>query len=227
MSDLVTNPDQDLVNQSAASVMPAYTTNTNHNPVPDNYRAALKIFIRKSGPVCAMVLVISGLIYTTFFYTLSIFDLFPIFLAIAGYGIFEWLVHKFLFHPEHMRLLNWTPHNLMSRMHNNHHQEPENYNIMFFSGPTVLAVAIIATLIVQTIFSDKTSFIFTTTFILMYLRYEWLHFLEHTNIKFSSGYMKRLYQNHILHHTDPTYNGRGVSMMFVDQIIDFLRRKAS
>ncbi len=132
----------------------------------------------------------------------------------------EWLIHVFLLHFEPIRVGRWTLDFAIPIEHRAHHRDPWNLEILFIpvqgffvSVPLLLLIFVG---VMPTMALASTSLLF---YLLMALRYEWVHFLVHTRYRPRTRYFRRLWRNHRLHHCKNEHYWFGVTMLGGDRLL--------
>lgn len=153
----------------------------------------------------------------TFHYSAGLISL--IFLiAMLSWTLFEYLVHRFLFHfPAKSRLGKW----LVYIFHENHHEFPNDRSRLFMPPvPSMLMACMMLLLFCGISFllfgSIGYAFVFFSGFITGYLIYVSIHFAIHAYAP--PKYFKVLWRNHLSHHYKYPDRAFGVSSMFWDKM---------
>ncbi|UII54480.1 sterol desaturase family protein [Cytobacillus spongiae] len=159
-----------------------------------------------------------GIVITGFQYSLIGF-------FIAGLVTFmfsEYLTHRFLFHlkaPKNSFFLN-----LLKRLHYDHHKYPNDLKLLFlpiwYSIPNLSILAIICFFVTGSVVGTLA---FSLGLILMFLFYEWKHYIAHRPIKPKTRLGIWVKKTHILHHYKNENYWYGVSTPFVDVIFGTLK----
>lgn len=144
------------------------------------------------------------------------------FLAMICWTLFEYLVHRFLFHFE-------TNHTIGRRLvyifHENHHDFPRDKSRLFMPPvPSILMSLIVFFLFygLSLVFTGSGGYamIFFSGFISGYLVYVSLHYAIHSYTP--PKYLKILWRNHHLHHYKHPDKAFGVSSILWDKLFGTL-----
>lgn len=205
----------------AALVREAVPTSSADAPgSPDTLPNAFRVFLEHASP---RFLVPTSLVAIATRLTLG--DWSPWDAAVVA-GIFlvwplqEWMIHVFILHFRPLRLAGWTLDFAVPRKHRAHHRNPWNLELLFipiqgyFTGiPLLLALSLG---LLPTVEMAATAVAF---YLLMTLRYEWIHFLVHTRYRPRSAWYRRLWRNHRLHHCKNERYWYGVTMLGGDRVL--------
>ena len=147
-------------------------------------------------------------------------------IAMLSWTLFEYLVHRFLFHyPAKSRIGK----RLVYIFHENHHEFPNDRSRLFMPPvPSMLMASIMLLLFCGISFllfgSVGYAFVYFSGFITGYLIYVSIHFAIHAYAP--PKYFKVLWRNHLLHHYKYPDKAFGVSSMFWDKVFGtFLKNK--
>ncbi|MGA9175131.1 MAG: sterol desaturase family protein [Thermoactinomyces sp.] len=140
------------------------------------------------------------------------------FCGAALFAIAEYGTHRFLFHlppPKHPLFLK-----LLKRLHYDHHEDPNNLELLFlplwYSGPQFVIIGAIVYFLTGQI-GVMTSFLTGT--ILYHLYYEWKHYIAHRPIKPLTPWGKKLKRYHLLHHFKNEHYWFGVTNPAMDHLL--------
>ncbi|KAA3608979.1 MAG: fatty acid hydroxylase family protein [Planctomycetota bacterium] len=141
---------------------------------------------------------------------------------LCAWPFIEWMIHVYLLHGEPIRMLGKVRYLYSSKIHQEHHLNPDDYHNSFINLPLIL-FGFLNYLIVSTIVGilAGTSVALTTmtTLLLFGLFYEWMHFLIHTPYKPKSSWYRKRWRYHRLHHFKNENYWMGVSMYFGDRVL--------
>ena len=120
---------------------------------------------------------------------------------LAVFPFFEWIVHVFILHwrPRHIGALTIDP--LLAREHRKHHVNPRSIPLIFIPAKALVWVLPLAVAIALLAFPrlglGLTYLVFVTV---LWLVYEWTHYLIHSDYKPKSSVYKAIWRNHRQHH---------------------------
>jgi 4-hydroxysphinganine ceramide fatty acyl 2-hydroxylase len=143
------------------------------------------------------------------------------FLFIAGmfsWSLFEYLMHRFLFHlvSENKKVTQ-----VIYVMHGNHHEYPRDKERLFMPPvPSLISATLVFLLMylpAEALHYGKYAFVFFPGFLLGYLAYGSMHYAIHA-WKPPFKWMKPLWRNHHLHHYMNMELGFGVSSTLWDHV---------
>lgn len=173
---------------------------------------------------CIYVPLISYLLYYTWFrYSYSFSLILSLFLiAMFSWTLFEYLVHRFLFHFQAETKIGQR---LVYIFHENHHDFPRDRSRLFMPPvPSVLMAFVVLLLFYGFSFllfgSGGYALVFFSGFIFGYLIYVSIHFAIHAFPP--PKYLKVLWRNHHLHHYKYPDKAFGVSSVFWDTVFGTL-----
>ncbi len=133
--------------------------------------------------------------------------------AFFSWTLFEYMVHRFLFHykPRH----KWSK-KLVYLFHENHHEYPRDKNRLLMP-PLPAAVLAVGIFYLLQLVMDKLTYVFFPGFVSGYLVYAMIHYSIHA---FNPPYrwLKPLWKQHQLHHYKDAAKGFGVSTSLWDRL---------
>ena len=149
---------------------------------------------------------------------LSAWDLLPPLLILAYWPLNEWLIHVFILHAKPFRLFGRTIDPAIPRKHRAHHRDPWDLELVFiplqafaYTLPAVAGLCFLATPTPQLALTAL------LTYLVLALRYEWVHYIAHTRYTPKSARAQALIRNHRLHHFKNEHYWYGVSMLAADR----------
>ncbi|MBA2661430.1 MAG: sterol desaturase family protein [Bradymonadaceae bacterium] len=133
----------------------------------------------------------------------------------------EWLIHVFILHFKPRKLFGRTIDLYPAYKHRVHHQDPWKLEHVFIPTRT-LPVSLAAIVAAWFLLMPSTELFLSgiAVYVAMSLVYEWTHYLIHTNYRPKSGFYKRLWKNHRLHHFKNEHYWFGVSMLAGDRLLN-------
>ncbi|MBO6622984.1 MAG: sterol desaturase family protein [Balneola sp.] len=140
-------------------------------------------------------------------------------LFIAGFilwSMFEYLVHRFVFHYEPKTEFGEK---VLFTFHGVHHDYPnDSFRLVM---PPVVSIPLYAVmyLLFEIIFGYGNHFSIFSGFVLGYLFYDVGHYALH-HFNFKNKYFQSIKKHHLLHHYKDEHHGFGVSMPFWDKIFN-------
>lgn len=147
------------------------------------------------------------------------------FTAILSWTLFEYLVHRFLFHFEARSSIGKR---LVYIFHENHHDFPRDKSRLFMPpAPSILMATVVFFLFygISMLISGSGGYamVFFSGFISGYLIYVSIHFAIHSYAP--PKYLKILWRNHHLHHYKYPDKAFGVSSILWDKLFGTLPKK--
>ncbi|WP_335872967.1 sterol desaturase family protein [Bacillus sp. 2205SS5-2] len=172
--------------------------------------------------ILIMVLIFIGIAIYVGIVGFSFATLLFLSVGVVTFMFSEYFTHRFLFHlkaPKNPFFLK-----LLKRLHYDHHKTPNDLKLLFlpiwYSLPNLSVLALIFYLVTG-------EFMWTLTFslglMIMFLVYEWKHYIAHRPIKPKTQFGVWLKKTHILHHYKNENYWYGVSTPFVDAIFGTLK----
>lgn len=126
----------------------------------------------------------------------------------------EYVLHRFVFHfypsSEWGKRIHFIFHGV-------HHDYPNDAHRLVMPPSASIPLAAAFYFLFRAIFSVEMLDGFFAGFMLGYLVYDITHYMLH-HAKFSSAFMRRIKQHHMLHHYDDSSKGYGVTSDFWDKI---------
>ncbi|MHB1539356.1 MAG: sterol desaturase family protein [Solirubrobacteraceae bacterium] len=192
-------------------------------------RACVSEFVRHFSPrgvALTLALALAARIYVGRW---SWHDVLPPLALIAAQPFVEWVIHKHLLHLPPFHLLGRRFELYGSIQHRNHHRDPSDLRRVLLKPVEVVSFTIqIAILVAPIVWGlsalagwDATP-LCLTALVVAYaglLRYEWCHFLIHTPYVPRSGWYRRIWRNHRLHHFKHEGYWLGVSSNLSDRVL--------
>ncbi|HEX9480509.1 MAG TPA: sterol desaturase family protein [Solirubrobacteraceae bacterium] len=192
-------------------------------------RSCWREFIAHFSPRAALVacaLALGGRIYLGAW---SWRDLLPPVVLVSAQPFVEWVIHKYLLHLPPLDLFGRRIELYGSIQHRNHHLSPSNLDRVLLKPVEILSffvqIAVVMTVLVLAV-TLPTGWpvlpLLLTGIVISYLgllRYEWSHFLIHTPYVPRSGWYRRIWRNHRLHHFKHEGYWMGVSSNLGDRLL--------
>ncbi|MGL4818967.1 MAG: sterol desaturase family protein [Bacilli bacterium] len=147
-----------------------------------------------------------------------------LFVGVGGFvfTLSEYLTHRFLFHLKMPS--NPVLKKLLHRLHYDHHKDPTDLKLLFlpiwYSIPNFFVLTVIFYAIVG---SFARTLAFGVGLILVFLGYEWKHYIAHVPIKPRTRFGRWVKKLHLLHHYKNENYWYGVSHPFVDVVFGTLK----
>jgi sterol desaturase/sphingolipid hydroxylase (fatty acid hydroxylase superfamily) len=208
---------------SRAVTAEADFTESTPQSAPDSPRTlaeAWRVFVRHGSP--RFLLVLSGVTLVARFAVggWSLADLLLVAAVFAFWPVQEWLIHVFILHYEPIRLGGRTLDFAVPISHRAHHRDPWNIDILFIPVQGfVLSLPLLVAIAFGLMPTTGLALTGLAFYMLMSLRYEWVHFLVHTRYRPRSEYFRRLWRNHRLHHCKNERYWFGVTMLGGDRLL--------
>jgi sterol desaturase/sphingolipid hydroxylase (fatty acid hydroxylase superfamily) len=190
---------------------------------PDSPRTlgeAARVFVRHGSPRVLLLLTGASLAARVALASWTVWDAALCAAIYALWPVQEWLIHVFLLHFEPIRIGRRTFDFAIPIEHRAHHRDPWNLDILFIpvqgflvSVPTLLLV------FVGLLPTNELALTGLTFYLLMTLRYEWVHFLVHTRYRPKTERFRRLWRSHRLHHCKNEHYWFGVTMLSGDRLL--------
>ena len=138
-----------------------------------------------------------------------------LFLAgILSWTLFEYILHRFLFHfyPD------WKlQQRLQFTMHGVHHQYPQDKDRLVMPITVSIPLSVLLMGLFYLLLGNQ-AWTFTSGFMLGYLVYDMIHYSVHFFTHFKQPWFLKLRQHHMDHHFRNSQRGFGVSSPFWDRI---------
>jgi hypothetical protein len=132
----------------------------------------------------------------------------------------EWVIHVTVLHWKPRRLGRITVDPLGARRHRQHHRDPKIIGLVLVPRP-ILVVSCLALvpfylLVAPTVRLAVTAMVTSSV---MYLTYEWTHFLIHSSYRPKGRYYRYIYRAHRLHHFRNEKFWFGVTVHVADHVL--------
>ncbi len=143
-------------------------------------------------------------------------------IAVAcSWHIQERLLHEYVSHMRARRFLSSTLMKRLSERHHLHHRDPWRTRTLFintaaywYTVPSVFGVLFVITRDIRLTLSGSCAYFLTL------LCYEWVHCLIHTSYVPRSGWYRRRWWNHRLHHFQNRRYWFGITSPMWDSVLD-------
>jgi hypothetical protein len=113
----------------------------------------------------------------------------------------EWWMHRWLLHLGRVKLGRWSFEPDFTRLHREHHEEPDNIPLIFLPSRHIL-LALVAFSAVLYGLTSSVAWSATGMGCASFstLLYEWTHYLTHSSYQPKSRYYRKIWQLHRWHH---------------------------
>ncbi|XWN36345.1 MAG: sterol desaturase family protein [Balneola sp.] len=132
------------------------------------------------------------------------------------WSIFEYLVHRFVFHYQPKTEFGEK---VLFTFHGVHHDYPNDSFRLVMPPVVSIPLYVVMYLLFESIFGYGNHFSIYSGFVLGYLFYDVGHYALH-HFNFKNKYFLRIKKHHLLHHYKDEHHGFGVSMPFWDKIFN-------
>lgn len=160
---------------------------------------------------------------------LELTDLLAAAIVVAGWPVYEWLIHVFVLHYRPRTLGGLVLDLPVAKTHRAHHAEPSNLALVFIPLHalflSLLAAVAIGWGLTQVVGWGPTLSA-GAVFLGLSFHYEWVHYLVHTAYVPTSARYRRLWKNHRLHHFKNETKWFGVTMLSGDRLLGTSARAA-
>ena len=136
------------------------------------------------------------------------------FAGIFGWTLFEYLLHRFVFHyyPD------WKPQQkLQFTMHGVHHQYPNDKDRLVMPVTVSIPLSVLLLWLFLTLLGTK-GWCFSSGFVFGYLAYDMIHYSVHFFPRVKNPVFRKLRRHHMNHHFRDTHKGFGVSSPLWDRV---------
>ena len=141
------------------------------------------------------------------------------FAILACWPFNEWLIHVFILHYRPRKLLGRTIDFYLPITHRRHHAEPWNLEWILIPRHVHALTVVFVGLLLWALWPWHLAVLTaTTTYLILGLHYEWVHFLAHIPWCPSVGYYQRRVREHRYHHFRNENYWWGVSMGLADRV---------
>lgn len=143
---------------------------------------------------------------------------------VAGWIIWtlaEYFLNRYLLH---FRETNVPILDSIVQYHSMHHDDPDDVHYVFIH-PLVVGFTAAPLMVGSFLMVGETGLVITSGFLFGYLWFAILHALQHHYTSPSTGFLKRLWQHHYLHHQSTAHSAYGVTTSFWDLVFRSLPPK--
>jgi hypothetical protein len=207
----------------AAAILAGIDLGATSLQAPDSPRTlaeAARVFARHGSPRFLLLVTTTAIVVRVAMQTWTWSDAALCALIYLLWPVQEWLIHVFLLHFEPIRVGRRTFDFAIPVEHRAHHRDPWNLEILFIPVQGFcVAVPSLLLIFLGTLPSTTLAVTGLAFYLLMALRYEWVHFLVHTRYRPRSEYFRRLWRSHRLHHCKNEHYWFGVTMLGGDRLL--------
>jgi hypothetical protein len=150
------------------------------------------------------------------------------------YPFGEWAIHVHLLHLRPFEFRGRRVDLATARSHREHHEEPNDLDLINFAPLEALAILVLAAPAVPLLVAALTAVLpgpvpwgalvtATLTGYLLVAAYEWTHFLIHTAYRPRSRYYRSIWRNHRLHHFKNEHYWHGITNTLGDRALGTYR----
>jgi sterol desaturase/sphingolipid hydroxylase (fatty acid hydroxylase superfamily) len=134
-------------------------------------------------------------------------------LGLLGWTLFEYMLHRFVFHVE---VKTQSGHKLAFLFHGNHHASPSDSDRNLMPPIVSIPIALFVWGTLAWIFGAVGSILFVG-FISGYIAYDGLHYACH-QYTMPGGVLRRIQQHHLRHHYARQQGNYAVTAIFLDKV---------
>lgn len=190
---------------------------------PDSPRTlaeAARVFVRHGSPRVLLVATTATLVARFAIGNWTVWDAALCLVIFALWPVQEWLIHVFLLHFEPIRIFGREFDFAIPIEHRAHHRDPWNLEILFIPVQGFfISVPMLLVIFLGLMPTTGLALTGLAFYLVMSLRYEWVHFLVHTRYRPKTEYFRRLWRNHRLHHCKNEHYWFGVTMLGGDRLL--------
>lgn len=188
---------------------------------PRTLGAALRFFVVQPSPRILVAFTALALLVRLLLGGWRVADAWIVVAVLLWWPIQERLVHEFLLHMEKpLAFGRISIHPIQAAKHLEHHRDPWRADVLFIY-PGVYKYALPATVLLWLAATRDPRLALTgaTTYLCTVMQYEWTHFLIHTPYVPRSGWYRRRWRNHRLHHFKNDQYWFGVTTLIGDAVL--------
>ena len=192
--------------------------------LPRDARTALRVFATHPSPLLIALFVAILGSWRVVLGNFALGDALVALAIVAYFPFNEWLIHVFMLHYKPRRMFGRTVDFYLPKTHRRHHADPWNLKWVFIPRHIHFWTVPQAALILWLLWPWKElALTGYTTYLLLGLHYEWVHFLAHIPWGPSRGlvgaYYQRRVREHRYHHFRNENFWWGVSMGLGDRVL--------
>lgn len=185
---------------------------------PRTLPEAIAYFVSQQSPRVLLAASSVALVARVSVGSFSLWDLAVVAGLLAWWPLNEWLIHVFILHSKPRKIGRFTFDPAVPRKHRRHHRDPWNLPLVFIPMHSFLyTIPLLVTLGFVLAPTPELALTGITTYLLLGLHYEWVHFLCHTRLVPRSAYYRGLIKSHRWHHFKNEHYWHGVSMLAADR----------
>lgn len=142
-------------------------------------------------------------------------------------GIFEWLIHYYLYHAEPLPIFGLRLESPVSKAHLDHHARPHDIDTLLITWKGVVAVLVGTFFVMYLLWGLGPALMAVTCFALIGLFIEVVHLLCHCQIPHRNRYINNIVMLHRAHHWQVEDSLYGVSSSLGDRLFGTYKELAS
>lgn len=190
--------------------------------LPDSCAGAAAFMLSHWGPRLYAVLLL-GCIGLRFYLGWSLLDVLIVAGLVALRGIFEWVLHAYVWHARRLPLLGRV-FNPLSALHARHHKNPADIGAFLFSAPSVLAVFIVMMAVLVWGLGFSRALTVSMACLIVLAIHEFYHVVAHSDIEPRSPLLRPAVLCHRAHHYRDARVCMGVSSILGDKLFGTYRQ---
>lgn len=181
-------------------------------------------FISSSGVQIALAALVAMLFFKSLIFGWHASDFFLLLMLVSSRSLFEWFLHRYIWHAHPLPIVGLRLGTFVSRMHADHHKNPCDVKSALFGARAHFLAATFGAIFWVSVLGPARGLTVAAAFVLMTLCYEWFHLLAHSGVLCDGYWLRRLSDHHKRHHRDGAgaRQAFGVSSMFADKLFKTL-----
>lgn len=142
----------------------------------------------------------------------------PVLLILAIYPGFEYLLHRYVLHNNHLCRTPITA-RIWWRIHYRHHYEPRDLKVILGAPLSLLFIIAFGGLMGASFFWNTASFAAAfATSALCVVAYEYVHTFQHARVETDNKYLLRMRRHHLAHHYLNEQVNYGIATDVIDRL---------
>jgi sterol desaturase/sphingolipid hydroxylase (fatty acid hydroxylase superfamily) len=150
----------------------------------------------------------------------------PVLEVLIAYPVAWYLLHRFILHGRWLYKMKWSA-ALWKRVHFDHHQDPHRLDVLF-GAPinTIPTIALVTVPLGYATAGLAGAAAAMATGFLMTCVYEFIHCIQHLNYNPRSRLVRRIKQDHLMHHYYNEHGNYGIMSFTPDLLFGTYHRRA-
>jgi hypothetical protein len=172
-----------------------------NRPRTSTLRSSFAVFLGQPTPRIILALAVASGVARAFAGPAVWWDVALVAATVVYWPFQEWVLHRWVLHIRPFRVAGRTIDLTFARRHREHHENPSEFGLVFLPWHIpLLAWLVFFVLLTLLLPASALRWTALTAVSFAALVYEWVHHMAHCDYRPRSRWMRRVWQNHRMHH---------------------------